>query len=152
MGVTKFAGTIDFDRISQEMQPVSEATFNASIQIINPDSRSGTYDRFTNTRVGATGPTVLWEGPARIQAMRWPNVATAKGEAVSLRTVVFHIPRQIDIDVEFIREGLRIHVLSGGSAPEFENGIFVITTSVNSSYAWDRRIEAVQDQGTSLGD
>ena len=84
--------------------------------------------------------------------MRWPNVATAKGEAVALRTVVFHIPREIDIDVEFIREGLRVHVLDGGLSPEYTNGIFVITTSVNSSYAWDRRIETTQDQGVSLGD
>lgn len=149
MGLMKFAGSLDFRRTSEVMEPVVEQTFNGVIQIIDPNIGQGTYDRVTNTRTGRT-PTVLWEGPARIQGMRWPNVATPRGESVSLRTVVFTIPHTIDINVALIREGFRVRVLDGGEAPEFEAGMYTITASVNSSYAWNRRIETMMDQGVDV--
>ena len=147
MGLHTFSNShIDFRAISEEMQPVIEATFNATISIVDPDISGGTYNRTTNTTTGR-GPVTLWSGPARAQAMRWPNVASPRGEATSLRTIVFHIPREIDINVSVIREGFRIEVTDGAMSPEFEDGIFVITSSVNGSYAWDRRIETMHDQG-----
>lgn len=142
-------GTIDIRAISEIMQPVTEEWFNATIELIDPQIESGTYDRATNTRTGRT-QQVLWTGPARIQAMRWPNVATARQEAVSNRTIVFHIPLSEDVPPDFIQEGYRVHVLDGGMSPEFETGLFVITSSVNSSYAWDRRIETMMDQGAVI--
>lgn len=140
---------IDFRSVSETMQPVVEATFDSIIRIVDPDITGGTFNRMNNA---VTGRTVeeLWKGPARIQAMRWPNVATTRQEAVSLRTVVFHIPVSTDIDPEFIREGFRVQVVSANMSPELTSGLFVITSSINSSYAWDRRIETVQDQGASI--
>lgn len=146
MGLQKFAAAMPYEKISETMQPVMEAQFNARIQIVDPNISAGTFNRTTRTMTGRAA-TVLWEGPARIQAMRWPNMATGKGETVALRTVVFKIPREIDIDLAFIREGLRVEVVNGGMSPEFVGGLFVITSSVNGSYAWDRRIETSQDQG-----
>ena len=149
MGLMKFAASLDFRRTSDVMEDVVAETFNARIQIIDPNIEAGVYDRLTNTVTGHA-PTVLWEGPARIQGMRWPNVATPRGESVSLRTIVFTIPHQIDIDVTLIREGFRVRVLDGGEAPEFTAGMYTITASVNSSYAWNRRIETMMDQGTDI--
>jgi len=142
-------GKIDIRAISESMQPVTEAWFNATIEIINPKIGTGTFDRVTNRRTGRT-QEVLWTGPARIQAMRWPNVATSRQEAVSSRTVVFHIPISEDVPPHFIQEGYRVHVLDGGMQPEFETGLYVITSTVNGSYAWDRRIECMMDQGAVI--
>lgn len=138
--------------ISEVMQPVIEGFFNAEIEIIDPVIQGGDFDRVNNTknRTSPNNPIVLWTGPARIQAVRWPNVATSRQEAVSTRTVVFQIPVSEEIDPGFIREGFRVHVLDGGMNPEFTHGLFVITTTINSSYAWNRRIETMHDQGATI--
>lgn len=146
----KTAASIDIAGISAAMQPAVMDWFNARIQIVDPDIEGGVYDRKTNTKVRA-GRTVLWEGPARIQAVRWPNVATAKQEAVAARTVIFHIPLDADVDPKLIVEGYRVVVLDGGLSPQFEHGLFVITATTNTSYAWDRRIETIMDQGAVIG-
>lgn len=144
-----YSGTvgIDFDAISAVMAPVEEGWFNGTITIEDPDISGGTFDRLENETTGRT-VTDLWTGKARIQAMRWPNVATTRQEAVSVRTVVFHLPLDTDLDPLLVREGLRVRVEDGGLSPHLEKGIYVITSSINSSYAWDRRIEAMMDQGS----
>ena len=147
MGLHKFAKSLGFEQTSAAMQSTMESVFNATIEIIDPNIAEGTFDRVARTRTTREAD-VLWTGPARIQAMRWPNVANPKGEATALRTVVFHLPRDADITPTLVREGLRIRVTDGALAPEFVGGLFVVTTSVTSSYAWDRRIEALMDQGT----
>jgi len=143
------AARIDIAAISEIMQPVTEDWFNATIEIIAPNTQGGAFNRMTNAKTRVI-PPALWTGKARIQSMRWPNVATAKQEAISLRTVVFHIPLAEPIDTAIILEGYRIRVIDGGMAPDFEHGLFVITGTVNSSYAWDRRIETMMDQGTAV--
>lgn len=145
----KTKASIDLRAISEVMQPITEDWFNATIQIVNPHIAGGAFDRATNTKT-RSAPDILWEGPARIQAVRWPNVATARQEAVSLRTVVFHIPLEFEIDPGLIVEGYRVKVLDGGMSPQFEDGLFVITATTNGSYAWDRRIETTMDQGAVI--
>jgi hypothetical protein len=139
--------------ISEVMQTVVDAWDVAcTIELIAPHIAGGAFNRLTNEkdRTGGNAPEQLWTGDARIQAVRWPNVATSRQEALSARTVVFHISRSSDLDPALILEGYRINVLTCELAPEFINGLFVVTTSVNSSYAWDRRIETMQDQGALI--
>ena len=143
------APAVDIRAISEIMQPVTEKWFNAVIQIVDPHISTGAFNRTTNTKTRAA-EDVLWEGRARIQAVRWPNVATARQEAVSTRTVVFHIPLEIDIPPGLIVEGFRVRVIDGGMSPQFQDGLFVITATTNSSYAWDRRIECIMDQGAVI--
>lgn len=145
---TPGAGTIDMRAISEVMQPTVAEWYNGVIQIIDPNITGGTYDRIANATTGRN-PQVLWTGAARIQAMRWPNVATTRQEAVSLRTVVFHLALSNEPAPELVREGFRVKVLDGGMAPEFEGGLFTVTSAVNTSFAWDRRIETMMDMGVT---
>lgn len=145
----KYKAKVDIHAISLEMRDTVDDWYNAEIEIIDPHINAGAFDRQTNTK-DRIPEDVLWSGPARIQAMRWPNVATARQEAVSVRTVVFHIPLSVELDPELIKEGYRLRVTNGGESPEFEDGLFVITTTINSSYAWDRRVEAMMDQGAVI--
>jgi hypothetical protein len=149
MGVRGKSARINFEAISAVMAPTNEAWFNATVQIVDPDIQGGSFDRVTNVKL--RDPQIMWEGPARIQAVRWPKVATTRQEAVSERTVVFHVPLAPTEPIPpLILEGWRIHVVDGALSPQLTNGLYVITTTVNSSYDWDRRIETVQDQGTSI--
>lgn len=145
----KTKASIDFGQTSDIMAPVMESVFNGTIQILDPHIEQGAFDRLTNVK-DRPAPDVLWSGTARIQAMRWPNVATSRQEAISMRTVVFHIPLSEDIDPTLIQEGYRIKVTNGGQSHELEDGLYVITSSINSSYAWDRRIETMMDQGAVI--
>jgi hypothetical protein len=149
MGLYGARAKINIAEISNVMGDVVDEWDNAEIEIIDPKINTGAYDRATNTVTGRT-PEVLWTGKARIQTARWPNVATTRQEAVSLRTTVFHIPLDADIEPTLIREGLRVRVTNGGTAEAFTAGLYVITTTVNSSFAWDRRIETMLDNGTDL--
>lgn len=146
------AAKVDIKGISENMQPTVEEWFNAEIELINPKIEGGTYNRVTNQkdRTGGNAPQVIWSGKARIQAVRWPNVATARQEAVSARTVIFKIPLSEEIDPTLIVEGYRVRVIDGGMSPQFEHGLFVITATTNTSYAWDRRIETLMDQGAVI--
>lgn len=146
----KSAARVDIRAISETMQPTVAEWYNATIQIFDPHIEGGAFNRATNTKT-RSARDVLWSGSARIQAVRWPNVATTRQEAVSLRTVIFHIPLDSDLDPGLIVEGFRVHVTDGGMMPEFEHGLFVITATTNNSYAWDRRIETVMDQGAVIG-
>lgn len=150
MGVRSFASKIDMPAISAVMQPtVSDWYDDAQIELVKPDIEGSNYTRTTNAKDRT--PVVLWTGKARIQAVRWPNVATAKQAAVALREVIFHLPVLEDNPVPpYLQQGWRVNVLSSPLAPRFESGLFVITTSVNSSYDWDYRIETTMDQGASL--
>lgn len=143
------AKPVDIAGISAVMQPVVKEWFNAEIEMFDPNIAGGTFDRKANTKQRVI-PPAIWTGPARIQAVRWPNVATAKQEAVSSRTVIFHIPLDSDLDPHLIVEGFRVRVLNGGMMPEFEHGLFVITSTTNTSFAWDRRIETIMDQGAVI--
>lgn len=145
----KTKAQVDIAAISEEMQPVMDGWFNGTIELVDPGINDGTYDRATNKRT-RSAEVVLWTGDARIQAVRWPNVATTRQEAISIRTVVFHIPLSDETVPALILEGFRVRVLDGGMTPQFKEGMFVVTSTVNISYAWDRRIETMQDQGVSI--
>jgi hypothetical protein len=51
----------------------------------------------------------------------------------------------MDTEMGFVRNGLQVIVTDGGSDPELEQLSYVITSAINSSYAWSRTIEAEVD-------
>lgn len=140
MGV--FNNGINFSALGSEMAKTSLPWMNGTIQIIDPDLADQQWDEWTNTYTGSSA-TVLWSGPARIQHLggeRGPLVGYADS---SIRGIRFQIP--IDGYAGFIRKGLQVIVTDGGNDVELEQLQFVVTSAVNSSYAWLRTIEAEVD-------
>jgi hypothetical protein len=140
MGV--FNNGIDFSAMSAEMAETSLPWMNGTVQIIDPDLADQDWDEWTNQYAGSSA-TVLWSGPARIQHLtgeRGPLVGYADS---SIRGIRFQIP--IDGYAGFIRKGLQVIVTDGGNDTELEQLQFVVTSAVNSSYAWLRTIEAEVD-------
>jgi hypothetical protein len=140
MGV--FNGSINFTKIGTEMSKTYNQWLNASIQIVDPNVASGTWNEWTNQKVGG-GPTVIWSGPARIQQLVTDRMYDVGFSQTAIRGIRVQVP--LDVSQGFIRKGLQIVVTDGGNDYELESLQFVITSAVNSSYAWGRTIEAEVD-------
>jgi hypothetical protein len=140
MGV--FNTGIDFSAMGAEMAKTSLPWMNGSIQIIDPDVENSTWDPWTNQYTGGTS-TVLWSGPARIQHLKNETLPDVGFSQVSIRGIRVQIP--LGGEAPFIRKGLQIIVTDGGNDVELEQLQFVISSAINSSYAWLRTIEAEVD-------
>jgi hypothetical protein len=140
MGV--FNGSINFAKIGTEMSKTYEQWLNASIQIVDPNVEEGTWNEWTNQKTGGA-PTVIWSGPARIQHLVSDRMYEVGFSQTAIRGIRVQVP--LDVSQGFIRKGLQIVVTDGGNDYELEQLQFVITSAVNSSYAWGRTIEAEVD-------
>lgn len=151
MGLYTSGRKIDIAGISAKMQPVVEAWQNGSIQLIDPNITAGSYNVWSNATTGRTH-TVLWSGQARIQPVRWPVMVSGSAEQVAYKSVRFQIPLSAQFPNDMLaREGLRIRVVDGGMFPDLEVMLFVVTSGVNSSFAWNRTIETTADTGVDVG-
>lgn len=150
MGI--YSGTaplVDIAGISAEMQTAVEAWQNGIVRIVDPNISDGDYDPWTNATAGGA-PSTMWEGSARIQPIRSATAISGTYENISIRGVRFQIPlrAQLSPDLAF-REGLQIIVIDGGMFPDLEKFQYVITNGINSSFAWNRTIEASVDLGAT---
>jgi hypothetical protein len=140
MGV--FNSSINFTKIGTEMSKTYNQWLNASIQIVDPNVASGTWNEWTNQKVGG-GPSVIWSGSARIQQLVSDRMYEVGFSQTAIRGIRVQVP--LDVNQGFIRKGLQIVVTDGGNDYELEQLQFVITSAINSSYAWGRTIEAEVD-------
>lgn len=140
MGV--FANGVDFSAMGAEMAKTALPWMNGTIQIVDPNVENATWDPWTNAYTGGSS-TVVWSGPARIQHLKNELMPEAGFSQVSIRGIRVQIP--LGGDAPFIRKGLQIIVTDGGNDVELEQLQFVITSAINSSYAWLRTIEAEVD-------
>lgn len=142
INVGVFNQSVDFSAIGASMAKTALPWMNASVQIVDPNLGSGTWSEWTNQQVGG-GPTVIWSGPARIQHLKTESNASVGYSDVGIRSIRIQVP--LDEAAGFIRKGLQVIVTDGGNDYELEQLQFVITSAVNSSYAWLRTIEAEVD-------
>lgn len=140
MGV--FNQTVDMAKIGAEMASTASGWFNASIEIVDPNIETAEWDPWTNEQTAGSS-TVLWSGPARIQHLKNESLPTVGFSEISVRGIRVQIP--LDESTGFIRKGLQVIVTDGGNDSQLEQLQFVITSAINSSYAWLRTIEAEVD-------
>lgn len=140
MGV--FNNGINFESIGSAMGYTALQWMNATIQIVDPNLEDIVWDEWTNTETGGE-PTVLWSGPARIQHLKSESIPVTGFSQISIRGIRVQIP--LEPATGFIRKGLQIIVTDGGNDYELEQLQFIITSAINSSYAWLRTIEAEVD-------
>lgn len=136
------SGGLDFATVSQQMGKTILSWMNATVQIVDPNTGDAIWDPFTNTETGGE-PTVLWQGPARIQHLKSETLPDVGFSQTSIRGIRVQIP--LDPELGFIRKGLQVIVMDGGSDPQLEQLQFVITSAINSSYAWIRTLECEVD-------
>jgi hypothetical protein len=141
MGVFANSG-VNFSHISSEMRKTLLTWMNATIQIIDPNTGDANWDPFTNTETGGQ-PTVIWQGQARIQQLKSNSISVAGYSEIGIRGIRIQVP--MDVELGFVRKGLQVVVIDGGSDIELEQLQFVVTSAINSSYAWNRTIECEVD-------
>lgn len=135
-------GAVDFAAVSAQMASTMLSWMNATIQIIDPNVNEQEWDPFTNTYTGGNA-TVLWQGPARIQHLSSESLPEVGYNQVGIRGIRLQVP--MDPELGFVRKGLQVVVTDGGSDVELEQLQFVVTSAINSSYAWVRTIECEVD-------
>lgn len=107
--------------------------FNATIQIVNPNTASHTpWDPDTDAG-GVDAPTVVWEGLARITKVRFPKQVPTPTEMAGASRFRFQLPR--DPNRPFIPAGYQIFVVDGGKEPQLEQLTYVIIMTLNDSWA-----------------
>lgn len=137
---------IDFKSIAAQMGVTSSQWMNSVIQIIDPNAEQQQWDPYTNEYTGGAN-TILWSGPARIQHLVQQSISDSGFTETSSRKVRFQVPN--DEVPQFIRKGLQIIVTDGGTNKILEGLSYLVTSSVNSSYAWLRTIDAEVDMKAS---
>lgn len=136
------SGGINFSAISDEMRATMQHWFNATIQIVDPNVEDLEWDVYSNAQTGGT-KTVIWSGQARVQHLKNDSMPVVGYSQTDIKGIRIQLP--YDAELGLIRKGLQIIVTDGGSDPVLEQLGFVITSSVNSSYAWNRTIECEVD-------
>lgn len=136
------SGAVDFASVSAQMASTMLSWMNATVQIVDPNTADAEWDPFTNQKVGGE-PTVLWQGPARIQHLSAETLPEVGYSQVGIRGIRLQVP--MDPELGFVRKGLQVVVVDGGSDVELEQLQFVVTSAINSSYAWVRTIECEVD-------
>lgn len=135
-------GGINFAAISTEMRATMLPWMNGTIQIVDPNIGEQEWNAFTNEYSTDT-TQVLWQGPARIQHLQSTSMPYVGMSEVGIRGIRLQVP--MNVELGFVRKGLQVIVIDGGSDPELEQLQFVVKSSINSSYAWGKTIDCEVD-------
>jgi hypothetical protein len=134
MGVFKTGGP-NFEGISKVMADATSLWMNATIEIYDPNLRGTEWDEWTN-EVLSGEPILLWSGIARVQPIRNADVQTPEiGFATSsIRRVRIQAP--LDPERGYVRPGFLVKVTDAPLFPDLEQLDLIVTTALNSTYAW----------------
>jgi len=134
MGVFKTGGP-NFEAISQVMGEATSLWMNAAIEIYDPNLRGMDWDEWTN-EVTSGEAILVWSGIARVQPIRNADVQTPEvGFATSsIRRVRIQAP--LDPERAYVRPGFMVKVTDAPLFPDLAELDLVVTTALNSTYAW----------------
>lgn len=132
-------------RWAAKNQTVLHGFEQAQIEVYKPNTGSQTYDPITNTYSGANTP--IWVGPARIQGMQnHGNDAVPYNPGIfqSVKMQISHGRNKATDSNGKIPEIRTNYIVRVTSAPYDESLLqymFVITSVINSSNAWERTFQ-----------
>lgn len=122
-----------------------ESSFHlATIEIYDPEINDGSYNAATNTFTSAR--TVLWQGKARIQAVRSSTRQANDNNPTNLQELEVHIDmRGNTLDGEEgtmpdIRPNHQIFVTDSPYDETLENYILTVRSSISTSNPWGKML------------
>jgi len=133
---------IDFEKIAQEMRSTVERWYNATVQVVDPNTGNLVWNISTNSYTGDAA-TVIWSGTARIQQISLPQIKSNDVRETSIMSIRVQIP--YDNSRELIRKGLSVRVTDGGENHNLADLEFTVKSAINSSYGWNTTIECEVD-------
>jgi hypothetical protein len=134
MGVFKTGGP-NFEAISDVMSEATSLWMNATIEIYDPNLRGTEWDEWTNEIVSGE-PILIWSGIARVQPIRNADVQSPQigFASSSIRRVRIQAP--LDPERAYVRPGFSVKVTDAALYPDLEQLDLIVTTALNSTYAW----------------
>lgn len=119
---------------SDAIAAVATQFMNATVRVEIPNSATpdAPYDPTADTG-GSSAPTVIRRGPARVQKIRRPLNVNAPTEWSSAHQIRVQMP--LDNSIPFVPKGAHIVVEDGGRDKTLEALTYIVTMSVNSSWA-----------------
>lgn len=122
------------DDFSAAIGAIAQTFMNATVRVQTPNSATpdAPYDATADTG-GSTTPTVIRSGPARIQKIRRPLNVNAPNEWSSAHQI--RVQMALDPSVPFVPKGSQVVVVDGGNDKTLEALTYIVTMSVNSSWA-----------------
>lgn len=122
------------DDFSTAIGTIAQTFMNATVRVEAPNTATpdAPYDAMADTG-GSTTPTVLRRGPARIQKIRRPLNVNAPNEWSSAHQIRVQMP--LDNTIPFVPKGSHVVVEDGGNDKALEALTYIVTMSVNSSWA-----------------
>lgn len=133
---------IDFERIASEMRPIIDRWYNATVEVVDPNTGDLSWDIATNSYSGDAA-TSVWSGKARIQPVRTASLPDGEIYNPSIQSVRIQVP--YDSTVDYIRPGMSVRVSDAGEIHYLADLEFTIRSAVNSSYGWNTTLECDVD-------
>ncbi len=141
MAISK-SSVIDFAKIATEMRDIVARWYNATVEVVDPNTGDLTWNISTNSYTGDAATTV-WSGTGRIQPIRSASEPNGRVYDPSMRPVLIQIP--YDNSLDYIRPGMTVRVTDGGENHYLEELEISIVSTMNSSYGWNTTLECSVD-------
>jgi len=133
---------IDFGAIADAMRETVTRWYNATVEVIDPNTADLVWNIATNSYTGDAA-TAVWSGKARIQPLSSPSTPNGKVYEPSIRPVLIQIP--YDNSLDYIRAGMSVRVTASNENHYLEELEFSIISTINSSYGWNTTLECRVD-------
>jgi hypothetical protein len=127
-----------------DIAAIATQFMNATVRVEMPNTNQVTvpFDPIGDTG-GTSVPTVIRRGPARVQKIRRPLNIAAPNEWSSSHQI--RVQMALDNTVPLVPKGAIIVVEDGGRETDLQELTYVVTMSVNSSWAALTTYEAVAE-------
>lgn len=135
-------GSIDFAAIASEMRSTVAHWYNATVEVVDPNTADMVWDITTNAYTGDSA-TSVWSGTGRIQPISRATTPTGRVYDPSLQYVLVQIP--YDNTLNYIRPGMSVRISDGGENHYLEELELTIMSTMNSSYGWNTTLECQVD-------
>lgn len=133
---------IDFGAIADAMRETVTRWYNATVEVIDPNTADLVWNISTNSYTGDAA-TTIWSGKARIQPLSSPSTPDGRVYEPSIRPVLIQIP--YDNTLGYIRGGMSVRVTASTENHYLEELEFSIISTINSSYGWNTTLECRVD-------
>lgn len=140
---------IDFAAIAQEMRSTVARWYNATVEIVDPNTANLSWNITTNSYSGDAA-TVVWSGTARVQPIRRTSLPNGDIYNPAIRSLIVQIP--YDNSGDYIRAGMSIRITDGGENLFLEELELSIDSAINSSYGWNTTIHCSVDTKSVAND
>jgi len=143
------SGNINFEGIASAMRETVAFWYNATVEIVDPNTENLVWNITTNSYTGDVA-TSVWSGTARIQPLKRSSSPNGDVYDPSMRSFIIQIP--YDNTSDYIRSGMSVRVTDGGENVFLEEFELSIDSAVNSSYGWNTTIYCSVDTKSVAND